>query len=183
MTRAALQVEVHSHIERRATVLHTIRFIRFLFIALALGVALAHALELPNKINLSRDDYQTVQQIYRGWALLGIIILFSALSLAVKVRHDPEISGLTLAASLCIAAALIVFFNIYLSCQSANKQLDTIARKLDGSSKAMGILPRHSRRFIFNCLDFADSIGSAEKWMSQSLIGKHAYLPPRLYKR
>ncbi|WP_036251994.1 hypothetical protein [Methylobacter sp. BBA5.1] len=60
--------------------LKTLRFVSFLFTALALAVALAHALELPNKITLSREDYLTVQQIYRGWALL------------------------------CIAAALAVFF-------------------------------------------------------------------------
>lgn len=46
----------------------TIYFIAVFFVALALGPALAHLLELPNKINLGREDYLTVQQIYRGWA-------------------------------------------------------------------------------------------------------------------
>ncbi|HEV8657074.1 MAG TPA: hypothetical protein VGS96_00470 [Thermoanaerobaculia bacterium] len=36
---------------------------------------MAHLFELPNKIGLSRDDYPTVQQIYRGWALAGILVL------------------------------------------------------------------------------------------------------------
>jgi hypothetical protein len=48
------------------------RFFSLLFAALALAPALAHLLELPNKINLSRDDYLTVQQIYKGWALVSI---------------------------------------------------------------------------------------------------------------
>lgn len=93
--------------------LNTIRFISFLFTVLELGIALAHALELPNKINLSREDYLTVQQIYRGWALLGIIevtALLSTLVLTIKVRHGPWVFGLTLAALLCIAVALAVFF-------------------------------------------------------------------------
>jgi hypothetical protein len=43
------------------------RFFSLLFAALALAPALAHLLELPNKIGLSRDNYPVVQQIYRGW--------------------------------------------------------------------------------------------------------------------
>jgi hypothetical protein len=31
-------------------------------------------LELLNKIDLPREEYLTVQQIYRGWALLGIVV-------------------------------------------------------------------------------------------------------------
>jgi hypothetical protein len=64
-------------------------FFSLLFAALALAPALAHLLELPNKIGLSRDDYLIVQQIYRGWALLGIVILgalLSTLILAILVR-------------------------------------------------------------------------------------------------
>lgn len=53
----------------------TARFWSLLFAALALAPALAHLLELPNKIGLSRDDYLAVQQIYRGWALLGLLLL------------------------------------------------------------------------------------------------------------
>jgi len=54
--------------------LTTARFLSLLFVALALAPALAHLLELPNKIGLSHDDYLTVQQIYRGWALLGLVV-------------------------------------------------------------------------------------------------------------
>jgi hypothetical protein len=46
--------------------LKTMRFIALLFSALALPPALAHLLESPNKINLSREDYLAVRQIYRG---------------------------------------------------------------------------------------------------------------------
>jgi Domain of unknown function (DUF1772) len=68
---------------------------------------------LPAKINLSREDYLTVQQIYRGWELLGIIeavALVSTLVLTWNVRHDPRLFRITLIALLCIGAALAVFF-------------------------------------------------------------------------
>jgi hypothetical protein len=39
-------------------------FIALLATALALGGALAHALELPNKISMSREHYFIVQRAY-----------------------------------------------------------------------------------------------------------------------
>lgn len=93
--------------------LNTMRFISLLFVALALAPSLAHLLELPNKINLSADDYLTVQQIYRGWALLGIVVfsaLLSTLVLTIMVRKRRKAFILTLIAFLCIVGTLVVFF-------------------------------------------------------------------------
>ena len=93
--------------------LNTMRFLSLLFVALALGPSLAHLLELPNKINLSADDYLTVQQIYRGWALLGIVVfgaLLSTLVLAIMVRKKRKAFILTLIAFLCIVGTQIVFW-------------------------------------------------------------------------
>jgi hypothetical protein len=64
------------------------RFSSLLFTALAL----AHLLELPNKIGLARDDYLTVQQIYRGWALLGIVVVAALISTASHIL-DVHLSG------------------------------------------------------------------------------------------
>src|SRR5215218_2154879 len=61
-------------------------FIALLATALALGGALAHALELPNKISLSRDEYFIVQKAYRGWNQLAYLLaiqLISMITLAV----------------------------------------------------------------------------------------------------
>jgi hypothetical protein len=66
--------------QRTLMALKTVYFLSLLFVALALAPAMAHLLELPNKINLSRDDYLTMQQIYRGWALLGFIVIAALLS-------------------------------------------------------------------------------------------------------
>jgi ABC-type cobalamin transport system permease subunit len=89
------------------------RFLSLLFAALALAPALAHLLELPNKIGLSRDDYLIVQQIYRGWALLGIVILGAVLStliLTILVRKRPNEFALSLVAFLCIVGTQLVFW-------------------------------------------------------------------------
>lgn len=84
------------------------RFFSLLFVALVLAPAMAHLLELPNKIGLSREDYLVVQQIYNGWQLLGIVIyaaLLSTLALTIMVRRQPRVFGLTLAAFVCVLAA------------------------------------------------------------------------------
>jgi hypothetical protein len=89
------------------------RFISLLFVALVLAPALAHLLELPNKIGLSREEYLVVQQIYNGWQLLGIVIygaLLSTLALTIMVRHQPRVFALTLAAFLCLLAAHVLFW-------------------------------------------------------------------------
>lgn len=88
-------------------------FLSLLFVALALGPSLAHLLELPNKIGLSREAYFTVQQIYRGWAYLGFVVagaLGSTFALALIVRgREHEFAG-ALSAFLCLVAAQVLFW-------------------------------------------------------------------------
>jgi hypothetical protein len=89
------------------------RFLSLVLVALALGPALAHLLELPNKIGLSRDEYLVVQQIYRGWALLGFVVipaLLSTLALAVLVRRRPGEFGPALTAFLALLGSQVVFW-------------------------------------------------------------------------
>jgi hypothetical protein len=92
---------------------NALRFMSLLSTALVTGASLAHLLELPNKIKLPGPDYLVVQQIYRGWALLGILVagaLFSTLALAVTVRSDRQAVMLTLAALTCLVATQMVFW-------------------------------------------------------------------------
>lgn len=94
--------------------LKLIRFLSLLFTALGLGPGMAHALELPNKINLSAAEYLTVQQIYRGWAFLGIVevaTLLATLALTIMTRKRRGVFALALLAFLCITANLIIFFS------------------------------------------------------------------------
>lgn len=81
--------------------------------ALALGGALAHALELPNKIGLAGENYMIVQTIYRGWSLLAFVLLFEVASmifLASRYRCEPRVFRPTTVALGCVAAAQAIFW-------------------------------------------------------------------------
>ena len=89
------------------------RFAALLLAAVALGPSLAHLLALPNKIHLPAEEYLVVQQIYRGWALLGILllaVLVATFVLTVMARDRPKAFAASLIAFLCFVAMLIVFF-------------------------------------------------------------------------
>lgn len=94
-------------------ILNTTRFLSLFFTALALGAGLAHLFELPNKINLSSNEYLIVQQIYRGWSLLGIIVVASFVTIlitTVLIRHRKKSFALTLAALFCIVGTQVIFW-------------------------------------------------------------------------
>jgi hypothetical protein len=94
-------------------VLKVVYFISILLTAVTMAAGFAHLLELPNKMGLSREEYLIVQQIYRGWALLGIAVigaLLSTLILTIMVRANQRVLYLTLTATLCIGLGLVVFF-------------------------------------------------------------------------
>jgi hypothetical protein len=79
----------------------------------ALGAALAHLLELPNKINLPEREYFIVQQAYRGWnrlAYLLVIELISMLAIAGLSWHEPRVLWPTLAAIFCLLCAQAAFW-------------------------------------------------------------------------
>jgi hypothetical protein len=91
------------------------RFLSLLSCALALAPAMAHLLELPNKIGLPPDAYLTVQHIYDGWALLGFVVygaFLSTLALAILVRRRAREFRLALTAFLCILGTQIVFWTL-----------------------------------------------------------------------
>ena len=79
-------------------------FVALLSTALAMGGALAHAFELPNKIDLASDQYFVVQQL----AYLLLIELASLLILAVVTR--AIVRRLVLIAIGCLIAAQAAFW-------------------------------------------------------------------------
>ena len=94
--------------------LPAVRFLAVLLAALALAPAMAHLLALPNKIGLPREAYFTVQQIYRGWALLGVVVvgaLLSSLALTLLVRKRPREFLPAMLGFLCIAGTQVVFWS------------------------------------------------------------------------
>lgn len=61
--------------------------------AVALAPAAAHVLELPNKLPMHREEYLTVQQVYRGWNRLGFVVvaaLLATLWMAVVADESSE---------------------------------------------------------------------------------------------
>jgi hypothetical protein len=93
--------------------LNLIRFITVIATAVSLGAGLAHVLSLPHKMQLGRDDYLTVQQIYFGWALVGIALVVALLGsvwLTAATWKRGAGAPWTAVAALCIAATLVVFF-------------------------------------------------------------------------
>ena len=88
-------------------------FIAMLATAIALGGALAHALELPNKIGLPADEYFTVQQIYRGWDKLGFLLaieLAAMIGTAILYWHEATVRWSAIAAIGCLVAAQAIFW-------------------------------------------------------------------------
>lgn len=92
--------------------LRVVYFVSLLSATLALTPAMAHLLELPNKIGLPADRYLIVQQNYRGWALTGafvIVALLSTLVLTIMLRGRGAPFVLALVAFLCIAGTQVIF--------------------------------------------------------------------------
>jgi hypothetical protein len=89
------------------------QFSAVILTALALVPGGAHLLELPHKIGLGRESYLTVQQIYRGWALLGIILVAAVLAsllLAYLSRGQRTPALCAGAAAVLLGATLVIFF-------------------------------------------------------------------------
>lgn len=81
--------------------------------AVALGASLAHLFELPNKIDLGRDAYFTVQGIYRGWNQLAYMLAIEFLSIIAIIilsRDDRQVRLWATVALLSLVAAQAVFW-------------------------------------------------------------------------
>lgn len=88
-------------------------FFALLSTALALGGALAHALELPNKIGLPADEYFIVQKAYRGWHRLAFLLMIQLASMAALVFlfwNEMTVRWSTIAAIGCVLLAQLVFW-------------------------------------------------------------------------
>jgi hypothetical protein len=87
-------------------------FVSLVSVAIAMAAGWAHLLEMYAKLQLSRGDYLTVQQIYRGWTLLGsviIVALGSTIWLSVATYRTTMFVP-SLIAACAVGASLAVFF-------------------------------------------------------------------------
>ena len=95
----------------RTMISNAFRLLSVLLTAVAMAAAFAHLLGMPNKLSMSREDYFTAQQVYRGWALLGVPLFGALIATAVQAFLERgKRRWLTAGAAACIALGLAVFF-------------------------------------------------------------------------
>ena len=92
--------------------MRTLKFLAIVLTALALVPLGAHLFVLPNKIILTESNYFVVQNIYRGWALFGVVLFGAllanlALAWAMRGRHAFVF---VLVCLVCLVANLVIFF-------------------------------------------------------------------------
>ena len=91
----------------------TSQFLAIILTALALLPGGAHVMSLPAKIDMPEEPYFVAQQVYRGWAWVGIVIfaaIFANFASAFLTRHNRRQFWLSLASGLLIATTLAIFF-------------------------------------------------------------------------
>ncbi len=93
--------------------MRALQLVAVMLIGLELAPTGAHFFEMWNKIGLTQQQYFTVQQLYRGWAWFGIVLIaaiIANLSAAILLWHRRQRPWPSLVASLLIACTLLVFF-------------------------------------------------------------------------
>jgi len=90
------------------------QFLAVILTALALIPGGAHAFALVNKMNLAAEPYFLVQGIYRGWALLGIVLIaamIANLALTLMLRRRGGAPFILALLGFCaVALTLVIFF-------------------------------------------------------------------------
>jgi hypothetical protein len=97
----------------RALRFKALQFVAAVLTALCLVPGGAHVLEIARKIRLERADYLVVQQIYRGWSLLGIVLIAAIVVnglAAVSARGNRTAMLCSAAACALICLTLVIFF-------------------------------------------------------------------------
>jgi hypothetical protein len=93
--------------------MRVLQLVAVLLTALELVPAGAHLFELAHKIDLSKEQYFVVQQIYRGWAFFGIVLIAAIVAnlvVAAVLWRRASPYWPSLCAGLLLAITLAVFF-------------------------------------------------------------------------
>jgi len=84
--------------------------------AVTMSLALAHALELPGKLRLSKEEYLAVQAIYYpGFTIAGIAEVGSIIAALSLLIRTPQLSWqfwLVLAAFASLVAVQVIFWTL-----------------------------------------------------------------------
>jgi hypothetical protein len=118
------------------TVLRTWRFLGIYLTALTLSLTFCHLLEMPRKMQYGEGLYMAVQHslyLYFAWvgafAEVGAVVFLVVLS--VLLRNRGAVFYLTVAATLCIAAGLAVWFAVVFPSNSQMAQWSSVPLPTD----------------------------------------------------
>ena len=90
-----------------------IQLLALVLTAIALIPAAAHVLELPNKLPLPRDQYLTVQQVYRGWNRAGFVVIPAiAMTLWLTLISDGAAEAPAFLAFMATLLTQVVFWMV-----------------------------------------------------------------------
>lgn len=88
-----------------------IEFLAVVLTALALVPAMAHVMELPNKLPMTRDAYMIVQRVYRGWNKSNVVAIGALIAtLILLLSVDGEAVAPALVGFLAMVATQFVFW-------------------------------------------------------------------------
>jgi len=93
--------------------LDSVQLSTVVLVALALVPTGAHLAELANKLGLPVANYMTVQTLYRGWALFGIVVFGALISTALHtylVRANQAAFRWSAMAFFCVAGTQVIFW-------------------------------------------------------------------------
>lgn len=114
---AGMRHEIHYQIlmpvQKPAPLLTSVQFVAALLIGILLMPAGAHLAEMAHKLALPPDEYMTVQNIYRGWALFGIpvvLALVATLLLTILLRRNRAACLWSAFSFLCLAVSQAIFW-------------------------------------------------------------------------
>ena len=136
--------------------LNLLQVITVLLVSIAMALALAHALELPGKMRLSKDAYTAMQPIYYPGFTIGGAVgelggMIALLLLVILTPWETPASWLALGSFAALVAAHVVYW--MMTHPVNNFWLEGTA--LSGAG---------ARFFSADPLKRSDTIGSARNW-------------------
>ncbi|WP_163273108.1 DUF1772 domain-containing protein [Chelativorans alearense] len=102
----------------------TAQFFAIILIAMVLVPSGAHLISLPNKAGMDQEQFFTVQQVYRGWALVAIPLLGALIvTLVLAVLTRPQ-GPAFLFAALSFVLLLVTLVTFFIWVFPANQSTD-----------------------------------------------------------
>ncbi|HTE46102.1 MAG TPA: hypothetical protein VK636_12700 [Gemmatimonadaceae bacterium] len=111
------------------------RLFSIILTALSLSAGVAHVLELSAKLRMSAATYLSTQQLYRGWALTGVVqvaALMATVALAIRLRTTQGAFRLATGATGAIVASLVIFFTLTLPVNRVTRNWTVLPSNWEG---------------------------------------------------